>query len=130
MTDVVLDSSVVLAVLQGEAGGDSARRRIGALACSMSSVNYAEVAGKLSNNGFSPPEIREFIRELSIEILPFAEHHALIAGQLRPATRERGLSLGDRACLAHARELDVPAITMDRAWRDVSVGVKIEVISR
>jgi PIN domain nuclease of toxin-antitoxin system len=45
-----------------------------------------------------------------------------------PATRGHGLSLGDRACLALARTLGATALTTDRAWRAVDVGVAIEVI--
>ncbi|MBI3977092.1 MAG: hypothetical protein HY331_02795 [Chloroflexi bacterium] len=37
------------------------------------------------------------------------------AGLLHPATRQAGLSLGDRACLALARRLGLPALTADRA---------------
>jgi PIN domain nuclease of toxin-antitoxin system len=43
-------------------------------------------------------------------------------------TRGRGLSLADRACLALARVLDRPAITADRAWAGLEVGVEIRTI--
>jgi PIN domain nuclease of toxin-antitoxin system len=40
------------------------------------------------------------------------------------------LSLGDRACLALARRLDVPALTSDRSWQAIAaqVGVRVELI--
>ncbi len=43
-------------------------------------------------------------------------------------TWRAGLSFGDRACLALARILDLPALTTDRAWQDVDVGVTVQVI--
>jgi ribonuclease VapC len=42
--------------------------------------------------------------------------------------RQRGLSLGDRACLALAESLRQPVLTTDRAWRGLSVGVEIRLI--
>ena len=53
---------------------------------------------------------------------------AYIAASLRPATRAKGLSLGDRACLALAIERGVPALTADRAWMELDVGVDVRLI--
>jgi PIN domain nuclease of toxin-antitoxin system len=43
-------------------------------------------------------------------------------------TQGQGLSLGDRACLALARWLTATALTTDRAWSRLGLGVPIEVI--
>jgi ribonuclease VapC len=53
---------------------------------------------------------------------------AVDAAVLRRATRHRGLSLGDRACLALARRLEVPAYTADRSWGDLDVGLDNRVV--
>jgi hypothetical protein len=50
------------------------------------------------------------------------------AGRLRSATRQAGLSLGDRACLALAQSRCAVAFTPDRAWADLDVGVAIELV--
>jgi PIN domain nuclease of toxin-antitoxin system len=42
--------------------------------------------------------------------------------------RERGHRLGDRACLALARERRIPALTADRAWRRLDLEIEIETI--
>ena len=45
-------------------------------------------------------------------------------------TKPKGLSEGDRACLAPARHLEVPAVTADRPWAGIvgEVGVRVELI--
>ena len=50
------------------------------------------------------------------------------AADLWQPTRGAGLSLGDRACLALARRLDVTAVTADRAWLGLDVGVDVNAI--
>lgn len=60
--------------------------------------------------------------------VPTAAICAEAAARLRPATRHAGLSLADRACLALARRLGVPAVTADRAWGDLDVGVEVRLI--
>ena len=39
-----------------------------------------------------------------------------------------GLSLGDRACLALAQQLNLPAITADRVWEGVVEDVAVHLI--
>ena len=48
------------------------------------------------------------------------------AAELRGPTRELGLSLGDRACLALGLSLGSPILTGDKAWIEVDLGVEIE----
>jgi PIN domain nuclease of toxin-antitoxin system len=50
------------------------------------------------------------------------------AAALRATTRRFGLSVGDRACLALALREQVPAVTTDRAWSKLSVGVEVVLI--
>ena len=82
----------------------------------MSTVNLAETASKLSERGKWGPDARATLFALKIEFAPFTEAQATLCGELRPATRSRGLSLGDRACLALAIERGLPAMTADAAW--------------
>jgi PIN domain nuclease of toxin-antitoxin system len=67
---------------------------------------------------------------LPISLVPFDQELAYQVGVLLPLTRATGLSLGDRACLALARRLDVPALTADRAWQAIAsqIGVRVEPI--
>ena len=111
----VLDASAVLAVLNGERGE---KKVIPILAESaISSVNLTEVAAKLLEAGMDEAGARLAVSVLGIgEIVDFTEDFAWEAARLRPLTKQYGLSLGDRACLALSIKLKVPAITADKQW--------------
>ena len=59
-------------------------------------------------------------------MVPFDAEQAYAADGLRTSTRERGLSLADRACLALALQLGAPVLTADRAWEGLVPGVGLE----
>jgi PIN domain nuclease of toxin-antitoxin system len=123
---VVLDSSAVLAMLWDEPG---AARVVDALpGARISAVNLAEVTAKLVDRGASDEDATEILRSLGLDAVAFDSDQALAAGLLRRATRGVGLSIGDRACLALARSERAVALTADRAWAGLSLGVDVEVI--
>jgi PIN domain nuclease of toxin-antitoxin system len=68
------------------------------------------------------------IRFLGCSIVAFSEGQALEAGSLVAQTREFGLSLGDRACLALAIDRKATVYTTDRAWAELGLGIRVEVI--
>ena len=53
---------------------------------------------------------------------------AVDAGLLREQTREQGLSLGDRACLALGIRENVPVLTADRAWAQLDLDVSVRLV--
>ena len=123
VSDVVLDSSALLAVINEEAGAETV---LGALpGAYVSSVNVAEVVAKLNERGASEDKARLWINGLEVSVVPFDEEQAIQSGLLRRATKPLGLSLGDRACLALARSLDLPALTGDRTWAQLPLGVEV-----
>lgn len=65
---------------------------------------------------------------LGVEVLAFDGDAAGEAANLRLATRAAGLSLGDRACLALARQLDLPAVTADRLWEGLELTNPVAVV--
>ncbi len=126
VSEVVLDASVVLAIVQGEAiHPDFFNLLEGAV---MSAVNYAEVLAKRADLEAVPYPCMDDLLDLLDRIEPFTSAQAIISGELRPLTRRAGLSLGDRACLALALELDAEVYTADRAWLDVLPGGRIHLI--
>jgi len=123
---VVVDSSAILALLGRESGWEHLRTRIAGAA--ISTVNVAEIHTKLAEQGATREDSEDIVAGLQLKIMPFDVALAVQTGWLRPATLSAGLSLGDRACLVLARSLDAVALTTDRAWAKVAVGVTVELI--
>lgn len=118
MSETVLDSSAVLALLLGEPGAERVKSALpGAF---LSTVNFAEVVTKLCERGMPQDQARIAIEAIGVEVVDFEIDQACLTGELRTLTRSAGLSLGDRACLALARQRNLPAMTADTAWNQIS----------
>ncbi len=128
MTPVVLDASAVLALLLDEPGGGRVHAVLDAAV--MSVVNLAEIVGHLARGGATETEIHDILDPISITSVDMDSELAYGVGLLLPQTKSAGLSLGDRACLALAKKLNVPAVTADRTWRAITgkIGVAVEII--
>ncbi|MBJ7418075.1 MAG: type II toxin-antitoxin system VapC family toxin [Niveispirillum sp.] len=112
--DVVLDSSAVLALLKAERGADQVAQALpGAL---VSTVNLAEIVSKLHEDGWPTAFISDVIERLDLRVISFSVEQAKTAGIMRISTKRLGLSLGDRACLALAKERHAAVLTADGAW--------------
>jgi len=121
-----------MAVLHAEDGASVVIEAIGEGAA-VSVVNWAEVLSKLAEAGKDPEvaaaELRRAEgsrRALSIEPLTAAD--CVAVARLRPVTKRQGLSLADRACLALAERLGVPALTADRKWLEADVMAEVQLI--
>ena len=126
MPEVVIDASALLALLNAEPGADIVAEALpGGV---ISAVNLSEVVVKLCEAGMPEKAIHQALQPLGLEIIPFDEEQAYQAGLLRASTQDRGVSLGDRACLSLAKMLGVVALTADKAWAGLSVGATIKVI--
>ncbi len=128
----VLDASALLAHLQDDPGGDVVADAIAGGAV-ISTVNLAEVFSRVADRGDDPAKLAAELTQIglldgAITVEPFTAADAINAGRLRPLTRDAGLSLGDRACLALARRLDAPALTADTDWQGVAHGVELRPI--
>ncbi len=124
----VLDASALLAAVLEEPGAGRVARALGR-GVAMSAVNVAEVAARLSQDGWTARAVTSVFHELGIEAVPFDHDTALLSGAYRPKTRHPGLGLGDRACLATACRLGLPALTADRDWAELSIeGVTVVTI--
>jgi len=127
MNRIVLDASAILAVLNRETGADKLTPQLLNTGVA-STVNLAEVQGKLVDRGIGAEAA--WIATLSSvqETVAFTAEQAKIAGDLIAETRSMGLSLADRACLALGLALQAPVYTADRSWKNLKVGVRIHVI--
>lgn len=123
---VVFDASAVLAVARREPGAEPlAPLRDRAL---LSAVNAAEVYGKLLAAGLSEPQITDGLRAIVRRVVSFDDDQCRLAGAIHSATRPHGLSLADCACLALGRVRQAAVYTADRAWAELDVGVRVELI--
>jgi ribonuclease VapC len=125
MSEVVLDASALLAFLKDEPGGSAVRQLLPTSV--MSAINLAEVATTFIHGGMPADEAELALRELPVRIVPLDEGQAYQASALQPLTAVKGLSLGDRCCLALARSLGLPALTCDRAWGGLPPDIGVEV---
>ena len=126
MSEVVLDASALLALLNREPGHEEVARSITQAA--VGAINLSEVVTKLSESGMPEEAIREALEGLALEVHTFGRDLAYEAGLLRTATKPKGLSLGDRACLALGRHLSLPVLTTDRVWEGLDVGVEVRLL--
>jgi ribonuclease VapC len=126
VAETVIDASALLALLHAESGADIVAKALpGAV---ISALNLSEVIAKLDESGMPQKEIRSALSMLGLVVVPFDEELAYRAGVLRTPTKSAGLSLGDRGCLSLAQKLGFPALTADRSWLELSIGVTIRAI--
>ena len=126
MTPVVLDASVLLAAVMQEPGHERVvglkRPRY------VSAVNMAEVRSRLSDYGMELATVEGLLSLVDKIVVDFTDSHAIASAELRPKTRNAGLSLGDRACLALAAALNGTAVTADRVWAKADLPISVEYI--
>jgi PIN domain nuclease of toxin-antitoxin system len=123
---VALDTSAIMAVIRREPG----RERVAQVLAQgvVSTVNYAEVIGKLVMRGMPVGLARAQFDGLGVPTVPFDDEQAVEAGNLRRVSHHFQLSLADRACLALARLRKLPVLTSDRKWSELNIDVEIRQI--
>jgi ribonuclease VapC len=129
LPSTVLDASALLAYLHDEQGAEVVADAIAA-GSAISAVNLAEVLSRTANRDGGPDRV---VRQMidggllhgAISVEPFTDEDAIEVARLHPETRSQGLSLGDRACLALARRLSLPALTADTAWSQLDLEVTL-----
>jgi ribonuclease VapC len=121
---MILDASALLALINSEPGWEVVASTLAK--SKISAVNLAEVVTKMIDIGIPEADAWAEAADLVPAIIDFGPELARIAAGLRTATRSLGLSLGDRARLALAEQLHLPALTADTAWRRLSIGIEIQ----
>lgn len=79
-------------------------------------------------DGHEPDTVLGRIRSTPLEIAPFLASAAALAAALEPATRGRGLSFADRACLALGLARAQPVVTADGGWAGLDVAIEVHLI--
>jgi PIN domain nuclease of toxin-antitoxin system len=124
--NIVADASAILAALKKERFDKFDPRRL--VGAAISAVNVCEILSKLHDDGLNDTQAEAAISAMELRIVPFDEPQARIAARLRLATRQIGLSLGDRACLALGDRLGYPVVTADRIWASLDLGIEVAAI--
>lgn len=132
MNKSVLDASAFLAYLRDEPGAEIVENAL-INGCYISIINWVEVLSKIVDLGESPEEIIKRLRDEgllqnSLEIIACNEEDAITIAKFRVLTKSAGLSLGDRACLALGKRLNLPVLTADKVWTSLSLGITITLI--
>ncbi|MES9903907.1 MAG: type II toxin-antitoxin system VapC family toxin [Sedimenticola sp.] len=122
----VLDASALLAYLHREPGWETVQAVIDT-AC-IGAVNWCEVAQKTEQKGMDAVSVRSLLEELGLEVIPFSVEQAEIAAQLWEKSRQHGLSLADRACLALAIDQNTPVLTADKVWAKLNLDADIRLL--
>lgn len=112
-------------MLGREPGGDVVASVL--LVAAVSTVNWSEVQQKGHAHGIDMVGLREDLESLGVTFVPFGIEEAGVAADLWHRGARR-LSFADRACLATAVIREVPALTADREWSQLDLGVEMEVI--
>ena len=123
---VVLDASALLAYLLQEPGAEVVDGLLSD--ARMTSVNWAEVVQKALSAGVDVQGMREELQALGMQVEPFVAADGELAGQLWPLTRQRGLSLGDRACLSLGLRLGLTVVTCDHAWTELPLDLEVQIL--
>lgn len=121
-----VDASALLALLFAEPGAETVADAI-ASGAMISAVNLSEVATVLVRHQQDPEKILGRVREQFL-VQPFSDADAIAAARLYPKTSAKGLSLGDRACLALAQRLGVTALTAEHAWAELGLNIQVQLI--
>ena len=129
-TKIVLDASSVIALINREKGCEIVEKYLEEAI--ISTVNFAEVISVVNRELFKSEADRieglKLITDTLPQIIDFDINQAIISGELDSITKKYGLSLGDRACLALAKYKNIPALTADKTWSKLNLGIKIKLI--
>ncbi len=127
--EIVIDASAIIALLEQEKGAEIVEKKLnGAI---VSSVNFSEIVAVINRKVTDKKTQEEAIRLFTStfqHVIDFDKEQAMIVGKLDQFTKQYGLSLGDRACLALAQFRNLPVLTAEKNWQKLKIDVDIQLI--
>ncbi len=120
---IVFDSSALIMLFAKEAGYESVRQNL--KHAIISSVNISEVYKYcITVQNLTEDDCRNLVKLSGIKIIDFCEEQALITAKIIKQTKQYGLSLGDRVCIALAMFKNYPILTCDKIWKKLDLNVE------
>lgn len=122
----LLDTSVIIALLKKESGYKILEEVIASSA--ISSVNLSESVSVLTRSNIAENEIDVIVTVIVPEIIPFCENIAIKTCKLSRLTKDYGLFLGDRKCIAIGCYYNMEIYTTDKIWLKVADTITTKII--
>lgn len=120
---VVFDSSALIMLFAKEPGYEFVKQNL--RHAIISSVNIAEVYKYcIEVQNLTEGDCRNLIKLSGIKIIDFCGEQALITARIIKKTKQYGLSLGDRGCIALAMFKNYPILTCDKIWQKVDLDIE------
>jgi PIN domain nuclease of toxin-antitoxin system len=120
---IVFDSSALIMLFAKEPGYEFVKQNL--KHAIISSINIAEVYKYcIEVQNLAEDDCRSLIKLSGIKIIDFCEEQALISAKIIKKTKQHGLSLGDRGCIALAMFRNHPILTCDKIWQKVDLDVE------
>jgi len=126
VTSVVLDASAFIALLRREPGMEVVHKHLANAI--ISAVNYSEVLKKTIERGGLLEPVNAYVRNASLEIVPFDAEQAVAAAKLYPLTKPLGLSFADRACLNLGIRYGATVLTTEKSMSKTPAPVTVLLI--
>lgn len=120
---MAIDASALLALLRDEPGAAVTAEHL-RHSC-LSAVNLSEVLEKVRHKERGVERVLALLRNWQVEIVAFDANQAVIAAEVRHHIGKANFCFADLACLALARSREIPALTADREWSSLSLGVPV-----
>ena len=119
MNKVILDSSALIALIKNEKGADIVEPLLGKVV--MSTLNISEAAGILIDLGMTHEECKSSIEPYIDLIVPVDMEQSFEMAFLKKLTKHKGVSIGDRACIALGIKMALPIYTADKIWGNLGL---------
>jgi ribonuclease VapC len=122
--EYVLDSTALIALVTKEPGFERVQELLER--STINAVNLTETIHKLVQKGSPHRLVERKLQGLQLNVIAWSESLAYHSAEFANLGKSHGFSLGDRACLALAKQLHATAVTADQVWRQVpGLGVAV-----
>lgn len=127
---IVLDSSAILAAIRKETGWDKVTYHddIVRRETLLTAANYCEILSVLQKDGLDLEKYKNITHEYVGTFYDIDNKIAELAAKYRLLTKQYGLSMGDRMCLACAKIMSLPVLTADKVWTKLDLDIDIQCI--